>query len=123
MQTILFYGRDGAKAKARAIELRKASKDKVLICDVTVWEGTKDGDRAEIMDCVSYFDRQRIEHVFGVTPSVATNSRGETWDMATVVPHAEIPMGHAVGNEFPCGEDETPKPKKRGRKPKAKAEA
>lgn len=104
MQTILFYGRDGAKAKARAIELRKASKDKVLICDVTVWEGTKDGDRAEIMDCVSYFDRQRIEHVFGVT-------------------HAEIPMGHAVGNEFPCGEDETPKPKKRGRKPKVRAEA
>ena len=64
MQIILFYGRDGAKAKQRAKEL-KNSKSKVMVCDVTVWEGTKDGDQAEIMDCVSYFDRQRIEHVFG----------------------------------------------------------
>lgn len=99
MQTIIFYGRNGAWAKERAKELR-GEKKKVMVCDVTVWEGTKDADQAEIMDCVSYFDRQRIEHVFGVS--------------------AEIPTGPAVGNEFPSGEPEDTAPKKRGRPRKNK---
>lgn len=93
MQTILFYGRDGAKAKERAKELRKASKGRVLICDVTVWEGTKDGDSAEIMDCVSYFDRQRIEHVFGgmqsIKDAIADIACGEGIEFDTTEPAQE----------------------------------
>lgn len=139
MQTILFYGRDGAKAKERAKELRKASKGKVLICDVTVWEGTKDGDRAEIMDCVSYFDRQRIEHVFGVSSAVhGTNSRGETWEGSLSgteyedIDPVEIAKIQARSDQDMAGKNFTsiekiedvikPEPKKRGR-PRKNAEA
>lgn len=113
MQTILFYGRDGAKAKERAKELRKASKGKVLICDVTVWEGTKDGDSAEIMDCVSYFDRQRIEHVFG-------GLRGIAFDPTTDGPPIER---FEISDILDSGEEDLkPAPKKRGR-PRKNAEA
>lgn len=71
MQTILFYGRNGAKAKERARELRKSGKGRIVIYDVAAWEGGRDGaDAFEIMDCVSYFDRQRIEAAFGAESKV-----------------------------------------------------
>ena len=105
MQTIIFYGRNGAKAKELANELRRAKK-RVMVCDVTVWEGTKDADQAEIMDCVSYFDRQRIEHVFGV----GANIKEAIADLAC-----------GAGVEFdPTNEDVIPEKKKRGRPRKNK---
>lgn len=105
MQTIIFYGRNGAGAKERAKELR-GEKQKVMVCDVTVWEGTKDADQAEIMDCVSYFDRQRIEHVFGV---------GEN------IKEAIVDLACGEGVEFyPTNEEVIPEKKKRGRPRKNK---
>lgn len=98
MKTILFYGRDGAKAKERAKEIRKA-KGRIVIYDVAAWAGTKDGaSEVVIMDCVSYFDRERIEYVFG---------KSDTQAIETV---EEIKGDIRI-------------PKKRGRKPKAKAVA
>ncbi len=97
MRTIVFYGRDGAAAKARAKEIVRSRQGRAIVYDVAAWGGTKDNaDGYEIMDCVSYFDRERIEYVFG---------KSDTQPIETV---EEIKGDIRI-------------PKKRGRKPKAVA--
>jgi hypothetical protein len=118
MQTIIFYGRNGAGAKERAKELR-GEKKKVMVCDVTVWEGTKDGDQAEIMDCVSYFDRQRIEHVFGVGAPEPIDEIDPA-EIAKIQARADRDMAGKDYRSIEKIEDIIAPPKKRGRPRKNK---
>lgn len=117
MQTIIFYGRNGAGAKERAKELR-GEKKKVMVCDVTVWEGTKDADQAEIMDCVSYFDRQRIEHVFGGKPEPLDEI--DPAEIAKIQARADVDMAGKELRSIEKIEGVISAPKKRGRPRKNK---
>lgn len=114
MTTIVFYGRNGAAAKERAKSLRKG-RGRVVIYDVTAWGGTKDGaDEAVVMDCVSYFDRQRIEHVFGKPDAESIGANEEVVDFRS---DDEKELTKKLIEE----KGDIRIPKKRGRKPKAKA--
>lgn len=113
MLTIVFYGRNGVAAKARAAEIRKKGKGKTVVYDVTAWDGGTDGaDAFEILDCVSYFDRQRIEHAFAsIEPKEISDDGGAAYQ--------KIAAGLTDAIAITRGEEQPVK--RRGRKPRAAA--
>lgn len=65
MLTIVFYGKDGEAAKARARSIAGNKPDRVRIYDAFVWNGQDDAcDAVEILPCVPSWRRSLIESVF-----------------------------------------------------------
>lgn len=124
MLTIVFYGNDGPGAKRRAKEIQ-SGRDRAVVYDVTAWDGTKDGaDSYEIVGDISYFDRQRIEHVFVVKEDAIRDAiadlacgNGVEFDPTQEEKPAEREGG--ASENLRAGEMDQVIKKKRGRKPKA----
>lgn len=126
MLTIIFYGRDGKAAKARAKEIAADKPNVARVYDVMAWGGQADAcDAVEIMPCVPDWKRGAIMAAF--PGKVSDNKTVETC-RAYDNPDRHVGQFHPGGDytvpekPFVTALGDLPK-RPRGRPPKIKPEA
>jgi hypothetical protein len=108
MLTIVFYGSEGAAAKARAREISKGKPNVARVYDAMTWTDSVDAcDAVEILPCVPWWKREKIEALYaGRVVSPKAKPAGLIYKALTAEPF-ERPF-------------EAAEPPKRGRPPGSK---